>query len=369
MSIEIKTEQQLITDMLNNISNVYEKSQGYPTYDITKTNAIELSNLYQYALSIANLRLVKDLTGDDLTARVYDNKGIVRKVATKAKVILTLTGTGTINKGDLFSTPNNIEFASLETKQITETGTILAECTQAGNVGMVGANSIVEFPITIQGFTAVTNNEASYDGFEEETDEALKQRYYESLKNPITSNNQAHFIYWAKSVTGVGNAKVIPLWNGDLTVKVIIIDSNMQPASTDLVNTVQGYIDPKGVFDSNTNTWSLWGTGAGSSAIGNYCTVVSATAKNIDIECSITKANGYSDDEIKANISTKITEYLKEIAFSATINYVSHAKIISLILSADGVLDATNVKVNGNLSENVIIAEEEVAVMGTVTLV
>ncbi|WP_242976256.1 hypothetical protein [Clostridium sporogenes] len=63
MSIEIKTEQQLITDMLNNISNVYEKSQGYPTYDITKTNAIELAILYQYANSIANLRLVKDLSG------------------------------------------------------------------------------------------------------------------------------------------------------------------------------------------------------------------------------------------------------------------------------------------------------------------
>ncbi|NFM25185.1 baseplate J/gp47 family protein [Clostridium sporogenes] len=369
MSVSVKTEEQLVNDMLRNISDTYEKSAGYLTYDITKTNAIELAFLYQYALSIANLRLVKDLSGDDLTARVYDNKGIVRKVATRAKVILTLTGTGTIKKGDLFSTPNNIEFASLETKQITETGTILAECTVVGNIGMVGANSITEFPITIAGFTTVINNEASYDGFEEETDEALKQRYYESLKNPITSNNQAHFIYWAKSVTGVGNAKVIPLWNGDLTVKVIIIDSNMQPASVDLVNTVQEYIDPKGILDTNTNTWSLWGTGAGASAIGNYCTVVSATAKDIDIECSITKANGYSDVEIKQNISTKITEYLKEIAFSATINYVSHAKVISLILSADGVLDAQNVKVNSSLSENVSIGEEEVAVMGTITLV
>ncbi|MGO5072332.1 baseplate J/gp47 family protein [Clostridium sporogenes] len=369
MSVNIKTEEQLIKDMLNNISNTYEKSEGHLTYDLTKTNAIELSNLYKYALSIANLRLVKDLSGNDLTARVYDNKGIVRKVATRAKVILTLVGTGTIKKGDLFSTPNNIEFRSLETKQIAGKGTILVECTQAGNIGMVGANSITEFPITIQGFTAVTNNEASYDGFEEETDEALKQRYYESLKNPITSNNQAHFIYWAKSVTGVGNAKVIPLWNGNLTVKVIIIDSNMQPASTDLVNTVQKYIDPKGTLEASTNTWSLWGTGAGSSAIGNYCTVVSATAKNINIECSITKANGYSDNEIKTNISMKITEYLKKIAFSTTINYVSHAKIISLILGADGVLDAQNVKVNGNLTNNVIVGKEEVATMGTVALI
>ncbi|NFC75123.1 baseplate J/gp47 family protein [Clostridium botulinum] len=369
MSVNVKTQEKLIKDMLNNISNTYEKSEGHLTYDITKTNAIELALLYQYALSIASLRLVKDLRGDDLTARVYDNKGIVRKVATRAKVILTLTGTGTIDKEDLFGTPNKIEFASLEKKQIEGTGTILAECTQVGNIGMVGANSIAEFPITIAGFTEVNNSNPSYDGFEEESDESLRQRYYESLKNPITSNNQAHFIYWAKSATGVGNAKVIPLWDGDLTVKVIIINSDMQPASVDLVNTVQEYIDPKGILDTNTNTWSLWGTGAGASAIGNYCTVVSATAKNIDLECSITKANGYSDEEIKQNISSKIAEYLKEIAFSATINYVSHAKIISLILSADGVLDATNVKVNGSLSENVIIGEEEVATMGAVTLI
>ncbi|MCY6957967.1 baseplate J/gp47 family protein [Clostridium brassicae] len=368
MSANVKTEEQILQDMLNNISNIYEKSVGYLTYDITKTNAIELAKVYQYALSIANLRLVKDLSGDDLTARVYDNKGTVRKVATKAKVVLALEGTGKIQKGDLFSTANNIQFISLETKPITEIGSILAECTQSGVIGMVGANSITQIPITLPGFTEVTNPNASYDGFEEETDEALKQRYYDALRNPITSNNQAHFIYWAKSVTGVGNAKVIPLWNGDLTVKVIIIDSNMQPASADLVNTVQEYIDPKGEYDSNTNTWSLWGTGTGQSAIGNYCSVVSAIAKNIDIACSISKDNGYSDEEIKANISNKITEYLKEIAFSTIVNYVSNAKVISLILSANGVLDVQNVKVNGSINNNVIIGEEEVAVMGTVTL-
>lgn len=61
-------------------------------------------------------------------------------------------------------------------------GTILAECTQVGNIGMVGANSITEFPITITGFTEVNNSNPSFDGFEEETDESLKQRYYESLK-------------------------------------------------------------------------------------------------------------------------------------------------------------------------------------------
>lgn len=362
MALSVKELSEILSNMLGNISDTYQKSPGFLTYDFVKTTALEIDTVYKYLQSIANLRLVKDLTGDDLTVRVYDNKGLIRKVATNAKVSLTLTGTGTVNAGDLFSTPNNVQFASLETKAITNTGTILAQCTEAGSKGMVGANSITQFPITIQGITAVNNPLASYDGFEEETDESLKNRYYELLRDPITSANMAHYKFWAKSVTGVGNAKVIPLWNGNNTVKVIILDSNMVPASSDLVDATQLYIDPKGAGDST------WGTGAGQAPIGAYCTVVSATSKAINISAKITKASGYIDQDIIDGITDKIKSFFKEIAFSSTINYVSYTKVVSLILEVEGVLDAQNVTINSGTT-NVVIGNEEVAVIGTVTLI
>lgn len=51
------------------------------------------------------------------------------------------------------------------------------------------------------------------------------------------------FIQWATSVTGVGKCVVLPLWNGNGTVKVLITDANGDPASTDLQKKVAAYIE------------------------------------------------------------------------------------------------------------------------------
>jgi len=349
--------------MLSNISDEYEKSTGFPTADIVKSNAIELAKVYVAIQKLIDKVDVDLLTGDELSKYVKQRKGIIRKEATYAKATLTISGTNVaINQGDLFSTLNNVQFESLETKVIDGTATIDVICTQAGNVGMVGSNSITFMPITIPGVISVANLQASYDGFEAENDDSLRERYYEALQTPATSGNVYHYMRWAKEVSGVGNAKVFSLWNGDNTVKVLIIDADMQPASVDLVTEVQDYIDPTG---TNNETW---GTGVGQAPIGAYCTVESAIGRLIDIEVDVDIASGYTLDEVKVNIEDKVKNYLKTIAFSNTINYVSHAKIGQLILESDGVLDYRNLSVNGSITDNVLVADEEVAVVGTITV-
>ena len=37
---------------------------------------------------------------------------------------------------------------------------------------------------------------------------------------PATSGSKYHYIQWAKEINGVGNAKCLPLWNGNGTVKL-----------------------------------------------------------------------------------------------------------------------------------------------------
>lgn len=359
MSIAIKTQDQLNTDMLANITDDYEKSTGFLTGDLVKTNAIELAKIYIAIQELVDKIDVDKLSGDELTKYVKQRKGIVRKEATKAKAILTITGTATINTGDLFSTSNNIQFASIETKTITESGTVEVECTQAGSIGMVGANSIILMPITIAGVTSVTNLASSYDGFEAEDDDSLRNRYYEALQTPATSGNIYHYLKWAKEINGVGNAKVFSLWNGDNTVKVLIINADMQPASQTLIDEVQEYIDPKGEGDS------MWGTGAGQAPIGAYTTVATATPNSINISVTVTLVDGYTLGTVQTNITNAIVAYLKEIAFYY--NYVSYAKIGSIIFNTEGVADYTNLLVNG-VATNVNLGDEEVAVIGTVTV-
>lgn len=213
---------EIFENLKTNMPDKYEKeTAGFLTYDILKASAIELEKVYAVEEAIKAKLDPSKLVGDELTRECYYRRGVARKQATSAKVILTVTGNGTVTKGDLFSTANNIKFSSLETKTITATGTIIAECTIAGIVGMVGAGSITQIPITIAGITAVNNELASYDGFEAETDESLLERYLDDIQRPAASNNIYHFEKWAREISGVGKAKVFPAWNGNNSVKSV----------------------------------------------------------------------------------------------------------------------------------------------------
>ncbi|WP_458784427.1 baseplate J/gp47 family protein [Vallitalea sediminicola] len=362
----MKTTDDICKEILNNISDDYEKSTGYLLADLTRSFAIELTKVHEKIDNMIGKIDVDNLKGNELTKYVFQRKGIERNLSTRAKSIVTLITNGAvrINKGDLFSTPNNIQFVSIETKTITNNGKIIVECTEDGIIGMVGANSITKMPITIAGVTNVTNEQASYDGFEEETDQHLRARYYSALREPATSGNKFHYLQWAKEVDGVGNARVFPLWDGDNTVKVVIINSNMLPASLELVNKVQEYIDP---LDEITHLPQ--GKGVGVAPIGAHCTVESAIQKNIVIKIKVTKQSGYSDDEIKTNISNSVKEYLKTIAFTNNnqADYISYAKTGSIILNTEGIIDWTELYINEETA-NISLLLNEVAVLTEVIM-
>ncbi|MBZ9633199.1 baseplate J/gp47 family protein [Clostridium sp. FP1] len=352
---EAKTVDNINQEMLSNISDEYEKTEGNATADIIKSFAMESNNIWLGLQTLFNKLDVDKLVGDDLTQYCTQRKGIDRKIATFSKAILTITGNGNIAIGDLFATVNGIQFKSLQNLTIIDVGTISVEALIAGSSGNVGSGSITQFPVTIAGIISCNNVNSSFDGFAEETDKLLRERYYEALRIPATSGNKFHYILWARKIVGVGDAKVIPLWNGANTVKVIIIDSNKQVASTDIIKKVQDYIDP------NTT-----GIGEGEAPIGAYCTVVSATSKLINIEVDIQEVQNYTLENIKNNIKLNIISYLQEIAFKQ--DYVSYAKISSIILATEGVQDFTNLKVNTGIA-NISIGTEEVGIVGGVTII
>lgn len=352
MGLVIKTAEQIKNDLLGAISNDYEKSEGNVTYDIPASVAIELETLYQNVKLCFDSINVDNLTGSELTRFVKQRKGVYRKEATHAIGNLTVTGQGTISKGDLFETATGLQFEATETKAITTTGTISIKCVTAGSVGNVGANSIIFIPVTITGIIAVTNSNPTYDGFDDETDESLRQRYYEALRIPATSGNKYHYLKWAKEVQGVGNAKVFPLWNGANSVKICIINSDMLPASTEIVNATQQYIDPNST-----------GRGEGQAPIGAYCTVTSATPLNLILSVDVVEREGYTLEIVKENIKQSVTAYLKEIAFNQ--DYVSFAKVGSIIFNTEGVRDYTTLTINGKTT-NIDIPTESVAVLENV---
>lgn len=353
----MEDREQILNRILSNIPDRYDKSKGLFPYDFSKATAIEFERKNKEIQEVANKLAVENLSGEELERFIYQRTGIKRKPATKATTVVIVSGQegAKISKGDLVGA-DTVNFISIEDKTIGPTGqmTVLVECELAGTIGNVPAGAIKYFPVSIAGLTSVTNLEAVTNGYDAESDESLLERYYERIRTPATSGNKYHYLNWAKEVVGVGNARVIPLWKGDNTVKVIIIDSNKQPASEDLINNVQEYIDP-----------GSRGLGEGEAPIGAFCTVVSATPKTINISVTITKDENYSTEQIKHSIEESITEYLKEIAFKK--NLVSYARIGSIILDVDGVLDYTELRMNEGI-ENIIIENEEVAILGEVVI-
>ncbi|MBB6218175.1 putative phage protein gp47/JayE [Anaerosolibacter carboniphilus] len=351
---EDKTRDSIHDELLANIDSSYDKTQGYPIWDILRSFAIEGEKIYQSMNLLAEKVDVDKLTGSELERFVSQRKGITRKQATKAKGQLTVSGNGTVNIGDLFETPSGIQFRAIETKVISNTGIVNIEALVAGDVGNVPANQITQMPVTLSGITSVNNGGATHDGYEAETDTSLRERYYQALKTPATSGNKWHYLQWAKEIPGVGDAKVFPLDRGDNTVEIVIIDSNKHPASADLVTSVQNYIDP-----------SSLGKGEGTAPIGAYCYVSSAIAKPIDISLSVTLLSGYGLEEVQANIENAVDRYLKEIAFKR--DFISYAKLGSVILDSEGVEDYSDLVVNGQ-SDNIPIGVKEVAILGGVNI-
>jgi uncharacterized phage protein gp47/JayE len=350
----MKTFSELISSLLNYIPDKYDKTEGSFIYDSVSPVAKELEISYQNLDKVSDKLDIENLEGDELEQYVYQRTGIERLSETYATGELTVLGNGTVTEGDLFETESGIQFEATETVTITETGTVNIKAVIPGPSGNVPAEQITLMPITISGITSVSNPEATSNGFEAETDEALLTRYYERRRTPATSGNKAHYVNWAKEVAGVGGAKVFPLWNGDNTVKIRIINADKQPGNSTLVDDVQEYIDPLSE-----------GKGEGQAPIGAYCTVESAVALNINVEFTVVKDTSVDDPTRQINVENNITEYLKSIAFVK--DYVDYGSVGAAILSSEGVEGYSNLTINTGTS-NISIADTEVAVLGTVTI-
>lgn len=348
---EDRTEENIIQEMLDSVPNELDKSENKFIHNALSAAAIKFAETYIDLEFLKDKLDVENLEGEELERFINQRTGITRHPATKGTEIVTITGQeGTsISIGDLVAS-DTVNFISLEDVSIDSTGEMLVEveCEVEGSVGNVPVGAIRHFPVTIPGLVSVTNKNPVTNGYDAESDESLLERYYQRIRTPVTSGNKHHYLNWAKEVVGVGDAKVFPLWEGGNTVKVVIIDSNKQPASQELIEEVQEYIDP-----------GISGLGEGQAPIGAYCTVASATGKVIDIEFSLVSDDSFDVDSLENNLKG----YLAEIAFKEDL--VSYAKIGATILSTEGVVDYTNLMVDGGMS-NILIGEEEVAILGEV---
>ena len=346
---EDRTEENIKKEMLNNISDEVDKTENKFINNAITPAVIKFTETYVDLDVLANKLDVENLEGEELEKFIYQRTGIERKPATKSTTIVTITGQegAKISKGDLVGA-DTVNFISTEDKSMDNTGqmTVLVECELPGAIGNVPAGAIKYFPVSIAGLTSVTNPDSAVNGYDAESDESLLARYYEKIRTPATSGNKYHYLNWAKEVTGVGDARVVPLWNGPGTVKVVIVDSNKNPATEDLITNVFRYIEEE-------------------RPIGATVTVVSAIAKNVEITAKVSLAEGHTIQLVLDKFKSDLEQYRKNIAFKDS--YISYAAIGNILFTVDGVLDYTDLQLNGAM-KNIALGEEEIPIFDTVTL-
>ncbi|MFS0878032.1 baseplate J/gp47 family protein [Solibacillus isronensis] len=138
----------------------------------------------ELAEEIWNSRFIDTSEGASLEANV--RRALITKkkwLKASGSVSLQLEKGTNVPSGHLFRTPYNVYFRTLEEVDAVETTiySVEVKCLDYGIIGNVAAGDISVNVNNITGLISVTNPEAFVNGQDEENDDALKARYYESL--------------------------------------------------------------------------------------------------------------------------------------------------------------------------------------------
>ena len=249
----------------------------------------------------------------------------------------------------------SISFKTLESKTIDESGEVIikCQCTQTGKIGNVEANTIILVYKPINGLQSITNPEKFTGGTEIEDEEHYRQRIIEAEQEDKLSGADTDYIRWVKEVDGVGYADCIELWNGPQTVKVLILDSNNEPANDELIAKVKDYIYPdKKPGESR----------GGKAPAGAIVTIATATTLKINVSAKFIFTDGFNQETILTALKSKISEYLKKIKINGVVKYKAIDTIIgSYVLQDEGIEDYTNLTIN-NSTTNIQLVDQIAAI-------
>ncbi len=250
-------------------------------------------------------------------------------------------------------------------------------CRTPGIIGNSYIGNLI--PVTaISGLTSAVLGDIITAGVEEETDQALRARFFETFRVAAFGGNIQSYRNEILAIPGIGAVQVYPVWQGGGTVLCSVLDDKFKPALPSVVQSIQTRICPP--EDDGTSPSA---NGYGIAPIGASVTITTATALTLDIACDIQFVSGISNGEqlYQKEIENKIEEYLDSVRKSWGNPLKSHvidypvavyvSRIMYAILSIPEIANVTNVLING-LSEDLHLTEtadlQQVPVLGEVVI-
>lgn len=327
---------------LDNIALPLRKNEGSILDTFAGANAMSLAKAYIDMGDTVSIGFIETSFGDFLDKRVKEF-GVYRKLGKKSNGKIIAKGkAGTVLTNGTVFLCNNLGFVMLNDVEIGASDDICyVEALEVGKEYNLSPNQQFKLKTQIEGFESATNEEAFKGGIDVETDDELKSRFQKVVSNPSTSGNKYHYEEWALEVDGVGKAYVYPLWNGNGTVKVMVVSNDNKPVESDVVEAAKYHIEEN-------------------MPIGAQLTVTTPTTLPINISANIELLNGYTVEDIKESFNEKLLEYLKNVD-----NEVVYTKVFGILSSILGVDDFNTLTLNGGTS-NITVSIDRVPSLGTI---
>lgn len=347
---EKQTEEVIKQRMLGRIPSDVDKSEGSFVYDAISPAAIELAQAYIELDGVLEKVFAVTGYGQWLEKRA-EEFGVVRKLGTKAAGFITIKGQSDkeIPQATLVQTESGLQYRTLD-KAVILSGsiTIGIEAVDTGKKYNIDtAGMITQMPVQLMGVVSVTNESPVVGGTDPETDEMLRERLLDKVRNLATSGNKNHYRQWAMKVEGVGDVKVFPLWNNcPGSVRVVIVDNFKGVASEALIRRVKDEIEKERPVCVDV-------------------LVESASKVEVRIAAYITLKPGFDKDIIEKQFQKEIDRYIKGMAFRK--NRVSLAAIIDVLMDIEGVEDCDALYLN-DVKESIELKDDEVVVLKEATV-
>lgn len=367
-----QTYQNILTQMLDQVPATYDKRDTSPIPTALGPAAYALEGFYISLNQVQLAAYVQTATGQALDYLAVI-AGLTRYPASAA-VRLGIFDMA-VPIGSRYSTINGADSINFQATAATTGETegdyyyqLTAET--PGSIGNEYTGPIL--PITaIPGLNSAQITDILVPGDDEESDEDFRARIIEALNDRPFGGNIASYRTYIMAIDGVGAVQVYPTWNGGGTVKCSVLGADYLPASPTLVENVQNAVDPP----------PNQGLGLGTAPIGAQVTVVAPEDLTVNVSATLQLASGYAIGQVQTPIQQAIENYMLSVrqgwatpVNTASVEYQANvyvARIVAAIVSVPGVINATNVQLNGGTADLILTetgATQQVPITGTVTL-
>ncbi|MEG0875219.1 MAG: baseplate J/gp47 family protein [Clostridiales bacterium] len=351
------TAESILSGMLSRIPDYLDKREGSIIYDALAPAAYEFSSLYLSILQAFDDSFIATASNEALDMRGAEI-GMVRRGSVKAIRTGKFYGVGNaffnVGIGDRFSTLDGEKSQNFRVFEKVSDGIFHLEAENGGGL----CNEYVGQLLPIQYVEGLVYAEITGEpvvlGADVESDEEFRERYFYQIKNEPGNGNVSQYLQWALEYPGIGKAKVFPLWNGVNTVKVSILGTDDMPCSPGVVAAFQKYLDP-----------DVGGLGNGVAPVGAKVTVSTVALCTVNVGVSVEIASGRNREQVKNLVTAAIKKYFDEISYKKS--KVHYMEVGAAILSVDGVLSISLLKLNNGVTDIPLGAEQRPS-LGTFTM-